>query len=250
MLKTSKSDIIEPSFFYILSYYYTRLKSRRISYVKISCFAIVIALALFEITEVKLIGQGGMTTYADVIDFNIKAYAVLRDFLALPYGYMVMNFENFSRYVEMSNSKFRLGTSMFRPLLSLFMQAYIADELSSEIDLHEITPAANVGTFLRDLYVEGGVLICLIGAFWNALLMRWVHSRFRRRQDDISMVVYVVLLYPWLTIFFTNAFSVLTTYSNLFFAVVILFASHTHKNKKFLFLKSDLTKGKKVCVKH
>ena len=127
---------------------------------------------LFELTEIRLIGQGSMTAYADVIEFNAKAYPVLRDFLPLQYGYMVMNFENFGRYVEMSNSEFRIGTSMFWPLLSLFMQGYIADELSSGIDLYEIIQAANIGIFLRDLYVEGGVLICLIGTFWNALLIR------------------------------------------------------------------------------
>ena len=84
--KASKLNIIEPLFLYVLIYYYTRLKSLRLSYVNISCFAMVIVLAVFELTETRLIGQGSMTTYNDVIEFNVKAYAALRDFLALPYG--------------------------------------------------------------------------------------------------------------------------------------------------------------------
>ena len=236
VLKVSKSDIIEPLFLYVLIYYYTQSKPLRISYIKIIFSAFAILFIIFWLTEIRLIGQGSLTSYADAIEFKTGMHPLLRDIFALPYGYMAINFENFSRYVEMSNYDLRLGTSMFRPFFSIFMQGHIPDELLHGVDLHEIIPAANAGTFLRDLYIEGGVLLCLIGAFWNTFLIQWVYSRFRERQDDISMVIYVVLLFPWATIFFTNAFSVLTIYTNLFLAAAILFISRTHENKKFSYL--------------
>lgn len=230
VLKVSKSDIAEPAFLYFMVYYYTRPSSWRISVAKLLIPTVMMLIVLLGVTEIRLSGQGA-GNYADVIEFKGESLpSALRVLLAQPYGYVALNFENFSRYVDMSNSLLRLGTSMFRPLFSVVMQGSIPNEMLDGLDLHEMAPAANVGTFLRDLYVEGGVTMCLVGAFWNALLIRLAYNHFRRRQDDISMVIYVTLLFPWIWIFFTNAFSILTVYSNCFLAVVILLLSQSGKD--------------------
>lgn len=236
VLKASKSDIAEPVFLYFMIYYYTRQSSWRISYAKILVPAVVIFVLLFGITEIRLEGQGG-ASYADLIELDAEMPSAMRGLLAQPYGYMAVNFENFSRYVERGAHELRLGTSMFRPLFSLLMQGSASNELLEGLDLREMSPAANVGTFLRDLYIEGGATMCFVGAFWNALLIRLAYNRFRRRQDDISMVIYVTLMFPWVWLFFTNAFSVLTVYSNCFFAAVILFLSRSRTSNGKMRLK-------------
>lgn len=234
VLKASKSDIAEPAFLYFMVYYYAGPRLWRISGANILVPMAVFLVVLLGITEIRLGGQG-VGSYADAIEFKGEMLPVaLRELLAQLYGYMALGFENFSRYVEWSDYVLRLGTSMFRPLFSVVMQGSIPNEMLEGLDLNEMAPAANVGTFLRDLYVEGGATLCLIGAFWNALLIRLAYNHFRRRQDDISMVIYVTLLFPWAWLFFTNAFSVLTVYSNSFLAAAILFLSRSRKdNQRF-----------------
>lgn len=229
ILKASKSDIAEPAFLYFMVYFYTRPSSWRISFPKLFFPTVALLLIIFGVTDIRLEGQGA-ESYADLIVFDVEIMPfALRQVLAQFYGYMVLGFENFGRYVESGDDMVRLGTSMFRPLFSVLMLGSIPSGMLDALDLHELSPAANVGTFLRDLYIEGGAIMCMIGTFWNAMLIRLVYNNFRRRQDDISMIIYVTLLFPWVWLFFTNAFSVLTVYSNCFFAAIIVWLSRRRK---------------------
>jgi oligosaccharide repeat unit polymerase len=168
-------------------------------------------------------------TYGEVIGFrynNLLPF-LINELAATIYGYSALNFQNFSNFVGAHpDNSLHLGTSMFRPLLSFLMQGDIADSMiPSRSEWHYVSEAATVGTFLRELYMEGGALLCILGSAIYALLVNVIYVQFRRRRSVTWLFVYIVFLFPWTWLFFQNAFSVLQFYIDAFYVLAISLAS-------------------------
>lgn len=228
ILKASKSDVFEPLFYYIvLSYYYNRRlpgTARHRYLVPVIMAAVVALAAAMTMTRTSGIQGAGAVSYADAIGFAALDWPFeLRETASILYGYTSLGFENFSRYVEANDNgePFRLGTSMFRPLLSSIKQGEVANEMLADVTFNEISPAANVGTYLRDLYVEGGWVLCILGTVAYAFLVNSLYVNFRTSQTPMSAILYAAILFPWAWLFFTNAFSVLTTYLILAYVFIL-----------------------------
>lgn len=71
IMKTSKSDIIEPIFLYLIIYYYLRPGSWRVCKIKFLALAVMSIMALWCVTEIRLSGQHSVI-YADAIAFDAK----------------------------------------------------------------------------------------------------------------------------------------------------------------------------------
>lgn len=110
---------------------------------------------------------------------------------------------------------------MFRPLYSVFMQGEIPDAKLRGTDWQYVSTAATVGTFLRDLYGEGGVVLCLFGAAGYAVLMNALYAAMRRTGSVAWFFVYINFLLPWVWLPFQNAFATLSFYLNAFYVVLI-----------------------------
>lgn len=236
LVKTSKSDIYIPILGYAaLIYYHNRAHGTRVprSY-KIA--AMLLGVLLVSVTAFRLIGIGIVGGYANIIAFKYTQQlgALPSEFISIVYGYMSLGFQNLSNYIESTAVTFRIGTSMFRPLLSMFMMGSIADEMGVPVGKwHVVTSAANTGTYLTPLYIEGGLLFCCLGSLAYGLLVNTVYLQFRSQRTTRGMLMYVSLLFPWTWMFFTNAFSVLSIYANLF--VVLLLADPRRLSERVAF---------------
>jgi|GEM_PF-2693692 len=240
ILKTSKSDIFIPILSYTgLIYYHHRTRrlpqalrpyaARRLlhRFYKIGA-AIIVLLLLSHITSIRLEGVGHIDGYADLIKFRYveELGTFPSEIVSLVYGYAALGFQNFSNFINTHEMVFRVGTSLFRPVLSAFMMGDVADSMSVPVDSwNVVADAANTGTFLTPLYIEGGVYFCLFGSLFYGLLVNVVYflaDRSRRTGRALGwLFAYITLLYPWTWLFFTNAFSVLSIYINVFYVILL-----------------------------
>jgi oligosaccharide repeat unit polymerase len=237
VLKASKSDIYAPMLMCCCLYYY-RNRSEGIKLPKLWWLWLLLAISLLSfISTIRLGGVGREGGYASEIEFKYSDQLgpILTPVVATIYGYMALGFQNFSNVIARNDESLRLGTSLFRPVLSAFMQGETARSL--EIPVSEwgvVSESANVGTYLTALYIEGHVATCLLGSFLYGLFVNGVYIRFRLNEGGMWMFVYVTLLFPWTWMFFTNAFSVLTIYTNVVYVIatfVILRASRGYRGR-------------------
>jgi oligosaccharide repeat unit polymerase len=241
-LKTSKSDIFIPVLSYAGLIYYHHLARRlaraqqghrpRTGIPKL--YKVIAALTLLlvvSVTSIRLQGVGQTGGYAGLIEFRYTEQLgpVLSEVVSVLYGYSALGFQNFSNYVNTHPVEFRIGTSLFRPALSAVMMGAVADAMTVPVDAwNVVSDAANTGTFLTPLYIEGGLYFCLLGSLLYGLLVNIVYAAFRSRRTAGWMFAYIALLFPWTWLFFTNAFSVLSIYINLFYVGLLawLFVSY------------------------
>jgi oligosaccharide repeat unit polymerase len=232
VLKLSKSDFLVPALnILIVDYYYRKYALARAAtkhlWVKLGV-VILVSLILFYLSTALRIGifiESSAESYASAIGFTLDAPTHVRESLAMVYGYTVLPFENFHRFLNSYSGGYHPGISFFRPLLSALGQGDTADAMISEIHYVAVSPAANTSTFLAALYAELGlyglVLVPLIyGTFVNLL-----YVRFRRQPDFPRFFVYLCFVYPWVWIFFFNGFSVLTFYINAAFVMLLAAAA-------------------------
>ncbi len=232
VLKTSKSDVFDAFFYYgVLYYYYLRRRHRRFPVKKLAICALIALVMFAGITILRLSGdsRNPTLTYSRLIDFRYQDRIPwpAGEVVAMPYGYMALNFENFSRFVSSSSGRLHPGTSMLRPFLSALMQGRIARSMvqTYEANYNELSGAANMGTYLRDLYFEGGGWFCIAGTVLYTALINFVYIRFRRRQSTLWMCIYINFLFAWIWIGFNNFFAVLTVYANAAFIVMVIAAA-------------------------
>jgi hypothetical protein len=234
VFKASKSDIYIPLLSFGVTFYYCRIArepiktkqerpkySSNFTYVILGCAG---AILLPWITAIRLSGLDSTLSYASLIEFDSFEWMSdsARELAAIIYGYTALGFENFRIFVDTYTGGYRFGTSFFRPLFSALMQgALVDDRMPSPKELNYISEAANTGTFLRALYIEGGIPFCLLGSLTYGALINIAYIRFRSNGSLVTMAIYISLLYPWSWIFFTNAFSVLTIYTNLFWILLL-----------------------------
>jgi oligosaccharide repeat unit polymerase len=224
LAKASKSDIFIPVLAYGgLAYYHYRIKNKALPKLMLVAAALALLL-LVSITSVRLQGVGVTEGYSGLIEFRHtdSVGPVAAEFISIIYGYLALGFQNFSSYVATHPAEFRLGTSLFRPVLSALMMGDEADIMGVPVDQwNVVSDAANTGTFLTPLYIEGGVIFCLIGALLYGLLVNFVYLSYRSKGSIAWLFAYISLLFPWAWLFFTNAFSVLSIYVNLFYIAVL-----------------------------
>jgi hypothetical protein len=53
------------------------------------------------------------------------------------------------------------------------------------------------------------------------LVVNLIYLRFRRSGSTTWLFIYINFMFPWVWMFFTNAFSVLAFYTNAFYVVAI-----------------------------
>ena len=246
LVKASKSDIFIPLLSYggLVYYHYhnSRLsnrETRRVVYQRLprkyKIIALLTLLLAVSITSIRLQGVGLSGGYASLIEFQYsEELGVIGSELAsIVYGYTALGFQNFSNYINTHEVVFRVGTSLFRPVLSAMMLGDYADSIGVPVDSwNVVSAAANTGTFLTPLYIEGGVLFCLLGALVYGCLVNFVYIGFRSGRSATWMFAYISLLFPWTWLFFTNAFSVLSIYVNLFYVGMLgwLFVSEKRRH--------------------
>lgn len=226
ILIVSKSDIFIPLIGYAgMLYYIRKAKGKTISSRHMLIIFSSISALFGWLTYLRVSGVEVVKTpvyYSELIRFKYLDLPLgMSEVFSLLYGYSALTFENFSRYFDASVESYRFGSSALRPFLSLLMQGRVASEMLEGIDLHYLSSAATVGTFMRDVYIEGGACWTVLVALSYAILVNYVYVLFKSKKTPTLMIAYLVVLYPWVWLFFTNAFSNLTTFTNLFFAAVI-----------------------------
>jgi oligosaccharide repeat unit polymerase len=237
VLKTSKSDVFDSIFYYAAIYYYCSLRKKmKFSLRKLAVVLLIGVVAFVGITLVRLGGdmRNPDQTYSSLIDFKYDQQVPwpANEGIAMVYGYATLNFENLSRFMMFGGGQSHWGASMLRPFLSIFMQGQIARDMvvGYESSYHELSGAANQGTFLRDLYFEGGTMFCIVGTVLYAALVNIVYIYFRKRRSPLWMCVYINFLFAWGWLVFNNFFAVLTIYANAAFMVlIVIIANHLSK---------------------
>jgi hypothetical protein len=234
LVKASKSDIFLPILSYggLIYYHYHLRRAPPRAYPAVNrsvpglykSIALATLLMVVSVTSIRLGGVGLTGGYAGLIEFRYadELGAIVSETVSIIYGYTALGFQNFSNYVDSHEVVFRIGTSLFRPLLSALMMGDLADSLGVPVDSwNVVSDAANTGTFLTPLYIEGGTFVCLLGSLVYGLLVNVVYLSFRSTRSAVSMFLYISLLFPWTWLFFTNAFSVLSIYVNLFYVAIL-----------------------------
>ena len=235
LLKTSKSDIYIPILSFAgLTYYHYRDNKLKVPR-RFKVLAFIVACLVISITAVRLEGIGLVGGYASLIEFKyseeIGAFA--SQAVSIVYGYTALGFQNFSNFFDSNIVEFRIGTSLFRPVLSMLMMGQTADAMGVSVERwNVVSDAANTGTFLTPLYIEGGALFCFLGAAVYGTLVNTVYVASRSPRSLKWRLVYVSLLFPWTWLFFTNAFSVLSIYVNVFYVLALSALSTRHLPRK------------------
>src|SRR5208337_774236 len=111
-------------------------------------------------------------------------------------------------------------------LLSATLQGSIARTMvrDYEANYQELSGAANMGTYLRDLYFEGGAWSCVLGTLLYSALVNFAYVQFRKRQSPLWMCIYINFLFAWIWLEFNNFFAVLTIYVNAVFIAMVVIA--------------------------
>jgi oligosaccharide repeat unit polymerase len=233
LFKASKSDVYTPLLMCAAVYYYRNYAERRKIPKLAMLWGLVAIGVLASISTLRVEGIGLEGGYASEIQFKYtdQLGSIVAPVVATIYGYTSLGFQNFSNVVARGDEGLRLGTSLFRPLLSAFMQGDAARSLDIPVEQWGVvSDAANVGTYLTALYIEGHVFACLAGSLLYGLLVNGVYVRFRVKEGGMWMFVYIALLFPWTWLFFTNAFSVLTTFTNIIYIFVVFIVIRTAQN--------------------
>lgn len=222
VLKTSKSDVFIPVLIYsALVYYHFCSHKKRLPKWPIILLMVILLLMIY-MTTIRMDGVGYQGGYAKMIEFDYSQNIgiPLNEILANIYGYFSLGFQNFSNYMLHGDNSLHIGTSLFRPFLSALMQGDVVRSLDVSYDEWYIRLGpANVGTYLRDLYIEGGAVFCILGSIIYATLVNSIYIKFRMK-GGVWMFIYIAFLFPWAWIFFQNAFSILQIYVNAFYAFV------------------------------
>jgi oligosaccharide repeat unit polymerase len=224
IIKASKSDIYMPLLSFAALFYYRQRASNIKLQLRYKVIVVLALLAVISITSIRLGGIGLVGSYADLIDFSYTSELgpALSEVVAIAYGYTSVGFQNFTNYVESHSLEFRIGSSLFRPILSLLMMGDVANTIGVPVDeWNVISDAANTGTFLTSLYIEGGILFCFLGSFLYGSFVNVIYHLHRSSHSLRFKLLYVAIIFPWTWLFFTNGFSVLSVYINLFYVLIL-----------------------------
>jgi hypothetical protein len=231
LLKLSKVDVfISVLNIAVVEYYYRKyrniahkvtLRKKLILGMAVLVFACILYIATATRITATQAGYVG-PTYREFIRVELDVPPPLDDAVAVFYGYAVLPFENFNRFLHSYSGGYNLGTSFFRPLLSMFMLGYIANDMSDQIAFNPIDPSANVGTFLTYIYAELGVPGLILVPIIYGLFVNFLYRKLREELTFIRLFAYLSFVYPWCYMFFTNGFQILSFYGNVVFVIVLI----------------------------
>lgn len=244
VLKLSKSDIFEPLVTYtIIIYYIARGKEKSNPWIfKRIAFVTVLAVITFgSLVTIRLSRTNSVTpTYSRLIDFQPNiGNKTLNEAFAFYYGYSSLNFENFSRALINSKPAYKLGLSFFRPVYTVTLQGDKIDKALSYIKPGYLSTSATVGTFMRDLYFEGGIIMVLMGAIAYSCFISFAYLLTRFKPSIYSLIFYAGIGFPFMWLFFQNAFANLNIYLSPIVGISMLYIFSRISRQKYLSLNSS-----------
>ncbi len=223
IVKTSKSDIFEVVLYYFIAFYYwRRFSGAKVHFARAFVILTILGSGMALLTTVRLnIAEVNLATL--MIDAKWPEFVIypFDEILSGLYGYTALNFDNLYRFLARSDSGYHFGSSVFRPLFSMLMSGDIPRQMTEGVDMHGFADAA-VGTFLRDVYFEGGLGLCIFGAILYSAAVNYIYYRLRRGGGSTYFVTYVFLTFPWAWLVFQNAFGTLSIYINMFYAILLV----------------------------
>jgi hypothetical protein len=221
--KTSKSDIFEVVLYYFIAFYYwRRFSGTKVYFARAFIILTILGSGTALLTTVRLnIAEVSLATL--MIDAKWPEFVIypFDEILSVLYGYTALNFDNLYRFLARSDSEYHLGSSVFRPLFSLLMSGDIPRQMTEGVDMQGFIESA-VGTFLRDVYFEGGASLCIFAAILYSAMINYVYSRLRRGGGSTYLVTYIFLAFPWAWLVFNNAFGILSIYINIFYVILLI----------------------------
>ncbi len=221
--KTSKSDIFEVVLYYFIAFYYwRRFSGAKFYFARTFVIFTILGSGIALLTTVRLnIAEVNLATL--MIDAKWPEFVIypFDEILSVLYGYTAINFDNLYQFLARFDSEYHFGSSVFRPLFSLLMSGDIPRQMTEGVDMHGFIESA-VGTFLRDIYFEGGAGLCIFATILYSGIVNYVYSRLRRGGGSTYLVTYICLAFPWAWLVFNNAFGTLSIYINIFYALLLL----------------------------
>lgn len=219
ILKTSKSDVVLSGLMFFIVAYYTSTASRRTKNMLVVCGIIVFSLLCLYMTFQRVDSQGGV--YADLIAYDDSDDRT--PYVSYVFGYTGGSLVNFFEYMERTGYELtgeHWGLSFFRPAATLGRQSHAIDAAVAGKRMYVLGAGATVGTYLRTVYLEGGILLVLLASLVYALLVNGIYRAFVRTGDFWLLVAYAIVYIPWFMLFFQNLFANLHVYFGLFVVLV------------------------------
>lgn len=232
IIKLSKFDAVLPFVTLIMTEYYWQkfhvskgAEQRRsffYSMAIVTTITVAFVVIIFYSTAVFRVGE----TISEISAFRWLAIevddpSIFDIILAYVYVYTALNFENAARFIGFYEGQYMVGVSSLRPFLSMILQGGVADEMLQKIDLNTITPGFNAGTFIPLIFAELRWLGLFAVPTIYALIVNVLYSAFRREPTLNSLLLYLNFSFCWIFLFFSNAFAVLSCYTNGVFILIL-----------------------------
>jgi hypothetical protein len=184
--------------------------------------AALATLVLYFMMTLRISGAGVTELYAHIIRFRPPGEGALYGFAGAVYGYFGLPFENLHRFLEAGDGSLHPGVSVLRPFLSLAGHGNLADRIDARVNYPApASPAAGSATFLTGVYADSGLVGMVLIPVLYAALVNLIYLRMRARPSLMNLLLYVNFAYPWVWLFFNNAFGVLNFYLNAAFIVAL-----------------------------
>ncbi len=228
ILKLSNSDIINAAVTYIIIGYYVGM-GRGMS-IKKASFRLIVLIHVIVISFAMFCNLRLMRTlneyapkYSEMLGFSIDTgIDWLDEGMAFYYGYTSLSFINFDRSLQVL-PVYKLGLSMFRPFYTVTLRGDEIDEAKARIFTNYISSSVSmVGTFMRDLYFEGGILLIYIGALYYTIIIALAYNMLVRKANIYYLFIYSSLAYPFIWIVFQNAFANIDIYTSPIIVIIII----------------------------
>lgn len=233
LIKLSKTDVMISMWGIVLAEYYYRrfstVRNRRDTAtirnsIVILLLLVIPVLASFVLTATFRLADFGGGQYGSIymewIECKLEEPTEINSVVCLIYVYSAINFENVNRFVNSYQGGLNIGISFFRPILSIFTQGEIAEDMLSRIDFNTLDPAV-AGTFIILIFAELSWFGLLLVPIVYASLINILYNRFRTKPSFSRMFLYLNFSFCWVFIFFTNPFDTLIFYTNAVFIVLL-----------------------------
>src|SRR5258708_7277277 len=137
------------------------------------------------------------------------------------YSYFGLPFENFAIFHESHRGDFNVGIGFFRPVLSIVGEGPLVDRMLDRSGFAPLFGFVNTYPFITLIDAELGVIGVLIIPILYGLFVSYFYVRFRNSPNCGTLFSYIVVALPWLWLFATAGYTILTLYLNLLFVFVL-----------------------------
>lgn len=214
VMKTSKSDLFFIAITYGAFLYYSRIGLSKIARKKLVICALLL-LAIFVLSiNLRVTSLGG--DYGELVAFKNSRVSTIE---APLYGYTAGSIDNLILFLQKNaypvlNTNF--GSSALRPIFSILLMGDEADKMLIGEALHTLGPGATVGSYMRSLAHEGGILWLFAISILYGLVISALYSKFIKSGNAIHLAMYSLLLIPWFMLPFQNLFANLNIWVGIF----------------------------------